>query len=232
MTYFPLTKISPASQYWGIDLSSCTYGSHTIIETLIAGIVDTGSPGVFPLYAGRDTDLFSCPTVIRIPNDSFKIYIEAIRGAKFDTVTSLTEIPPSSVQHMQPLHFRFGDHDFTLDVDAQLLPQRMNRFCGGNAGKCYSFVCPIGHITGHGLDFILGIPFMEKYYMVSSGSCFEKDILNGWHLWQVHDADEQRIGFARASRYVLVWWDFCNLNLSITGIKPFQITTRSWLISW
>ncbi|KAN0079881.1 Aspartic peptidase domain containing protein [Tylopilus felleus] len=163
LTYVPLTKISPASQYWGIDLSSCTYGSHTIIETLIAGIVDTGSP------------------VIRIPNDVFDVYRKAIPEAEFDRVISPTEIPPSSVEHMQPLHFRFGDHDFTLDVDAQLLPQRMNRFWGGNAGKRYSFVCPIGHITGHGLDFILGIPFMEKYYTV-------------------HDADEQRIGFARASR--------------------------------
>ena len=52
--YFPLTKTHPASQYWGIDLSSYTYGSNTITPTPsgppITGIVDTATLGVFALY--------------------------------------------------------------------------------------------------------------------------------------------------------------------------------------
>ena len=100
---------------------------------------------------------------------------------------------------MQPLHFTIGNREFTLDVDSQLLPQEMYTGWDADAEKCYSVIRSIGQIRGHGprLDFILGIPFMQKYYTVSSGSCFEKSILNG-HPWQVHDADRQRIGFAQA----------------------------------
>ena len=100
---------------------------------------------------------------------------------------------------MQPLHFTIGNREFTLDIDLQLLPQEMYTGWDADAEKCYSVIRFIGQIRGHGsgLDFILGIPFMQKYYTVSSGSCFEKSILNG-HPWQVHDADRQHIGFAQA----------------------------------
>ena len=175
------------------------HGSRTIISesTPVAGYVDTGSPGVFPLYACRDTYLFSCPTVILMSDNLFQLYKDAIPEATFNEDIGLLEI--SSDKHMQPLHFRFGDHDFTLDVDEQLVPEEMNKVYGGDAGTRYILVGPIG-VTGDGLDFVLGIPFLAKYYTVSSGSCFEKDILNG-HPWQVYDADNQQIGFAQA--YVL-----------------------------
>ena len=134
LMYLPLTKISPASEYWGIELSSCTYGSDTFIPQIpVAGIVDTASPGVFPLYACRDTYLFSCPTVIFVPNNFFEEYRKAIPDAVFDTDTRLIEIPASSIQYMQTLHLtgKSGDpthptHEFTLDVESQLLPEGMN----------------------------------------------------------------------------------------------------------
>ena len=175
------------------------HGSRTIISesTPVAGYVDTGSPGVFPLYACRDTYSFSCPTVILMSDNLFQLYKDAIPEATFNEDIVLLEI--SSDKHMQPLHFRFGDHDFTLDVDEQLVPEEMNTVYGGDAGTRYILVSPIG-VMGDGLDFVLGIPFLAKYYTVSSGSCFEKDILNG-HPWQVYDADNQQIGFAQA--YVL-----------------------------
>ena len=209
MTYFPLTNTYPASQYWGIDLRSCTYGSRTIISTRIAGILDTGDPSVFALYACRDTYLFSSWTGILIPDDLFRIFLNAIPGAKFDTKIGLIEIPPSrSSSHdeqMQPLHFKFGDHTFTLDVQSQLLPRSMNTECGGDVEKQYGIIGPIGHVAGdaNDVDFVLGIPFMQKYYTVSSGSCFEKSMLNG-HPWQVYDANKRRIGFAPSQAYVLV----------------------------
>ena len=199
LTYVP---VSPASQRWGFDISSCTYGSDTITPTPIAGpgVVDLGSPSVFALYACRDTYLFSCRTAILIPDDLLRVYMDTIPGAKFDTKTELIEIPPSSIRHIQPLHFTFGNREFTLDVNSQLLPQEMYTTWEADAGKCYSVVSSIGRVIGleSGLDFVFGIPFMEKYYTVSSsGSCFEKSILNG-HPWQVHDAGRQRIGFAQA----------------------------------
>ncbi|KAN0087814.1 Aspartic peptidase domain containing protein [Tylopilus felleus] len=182
LLYFPLTKTSPASQHWGIDLSSCMYGSRTIISTLVAGIVDTGDP------------------MIVLADDFFQLYMNELKilGATLDSeVTGLIEIPPSSVQHMQSLHFKFGEHKFTLDVDSQLLPQRMNTEWLGDPEKRYGLVFPMGHNSGHGFDFILGRPFLEKYYTVSSGSCFEKSMLNG-RPWQAYDAERQQIGFAPA----------------------------------
>ncbi|KAN0080233.1 Aspartic peptidase domain containing protein [Tylopilus felleus] len=165
LTYIPLTNTNPASQYWGIDLSSCTYDSHTIIETPIAGFVDSGAP------------------TILIPNNFFQVYVDAIPGAKFDTKIGLIEIPTYSAERMQPIHFKFGDHTFTLDGNSQLLPQSRNKNWGGDAGKHYGFVRPIGHAAGHGIDFVLGRPFLEKYYTV-------------------YDAERKQIGFAPA--YVLV----------------------------
>ena len=151
------------------------YGDNTQIistestQTPIAGIVDTGVQSVFPLYACRDTYLFSCPTAILIPDDFFELYRKAIPGAVLDKATKLIEIPHSSIQHMQPLHFTFGDHKFTLNGNEQLVPQGMNIVWGGDAEKHYGFVGPIGSTGRHGLDFILGVPFMVKYYTVSSG---------------------------------------------------------------
>ncbi|KAN0079925.1 Aspartic peptidase domain containing protein [Tylopilus felleus] len=165
LTYLPLTSTSPASQHWGIDLSSCTYGSNTIIKTPIAGFVDTGS------------------RTILIPDDFFQVYVDAIPEAKFDTNVGLIEIPPSYAQRMEPLHFKFGDHTFTLDGNSQLLPQSRNKIWDGDAGKHYSSIRPIGHVAGHGIDFVLGRPFLEKYYTV-------------------YDAERKQIGFAPA--YVLV----------------------------
>ena len=81
----------------------------------------------------------------------------------------------------------------------------MNTELGGDVGKHYGIIGPIGHFAGdvNDVDFVLGIPFMRKYYTVSSGSCFEKSMLNG-HPWQVYDADKRRIGFAPSQAYVLV----------------------------
>ncbi|KAN0079862.1 Aspartic peptidase domain containing protein [Tylopilus felleus] len=162
LTYFPLTKTFPASQYWGIDLRSCKYGSDMIIQTPIAGIVDSGNPKIL------------------IPDDVFQVYMNAIPRAELDTKTGLIEIPPSSIEHMKPLHFKFGDHTFTLDGNSQLFPQWISRLAGGDTGKRHSVVCPIGHVAGRGSDFVLGIPFMEKYYTV-------------------FDAERQQIGFAEAT---------------------------------
>ncbi|KAN0074477.1 Aspartic peptidase domain containing protein [Tylopilus felleus] len=169
LMYLPLTKKSPASEYWGIELSSCTYGSDTFIPQIpVAGIVDTASPVIF------------------VPNNFFEEYRKAIPDAVFDTDTMLIEIPASSIQYMQTLHLtgKSGDpthptHEFTLDVESQLLPEGMNTAWGGDAGKHYGIIVPIGHFSGQGFDFILGIPFLEKYYTV-------------------YDADKQRIGFALA----------------------------------
>lgn len=63
MTYVPITKTSPASNYWGVD-QTISYGS-TNIMSQAAGIVDTGT------------------TLCLLPPDAFSAYQKAT-GAVLD----------------------------------------------------------------------------------------------------------------------------------------------------
>ena len=133
--------------------------------------------------------------MVLLANEFFTAYMNAIPGAKFDSKTQLIEIPASSVLHMQPLHFTIADRVFTLDVAAQLIPTDQNTAWGGVAGKQYGVVGKLGKKKGRGLDFILGMVYIERYYTVGSGSSLGKCKLNEL-FWQVLDAGARRVGFA------------------------------------
>ncbi|KAN0088293.1 Aspartic peptidase domain containing protein [Tylopilus felleus] len=64
LTYTPLTETYPAAYYWGINVTSSTYGTHTVIPTSTAGIVDTGT------------------TQVLLADNFFDVYLRAIPGAK------------------------------------------------------------------------------------------------------------------------------------------------------
>lgn len=64
INYVPITKTSPASNYWGID-QSLTYGNDTPLLDMSSGIVDTGT------------------TLLLIATDAFQAYQEAT-GAVLD----------------------------------------------------------------------------------------------------------------------------------------------------
>ena len=66
-----------------------------------------------------------------------------------------------------------------MDVAAQLIPTDQNRARGGVPGKQYGVVGKLGwdnlSASGTGYDLILGMSFLQRYYMVgSSGSSWEK----------------------------------------------------------
>ncbi|KAG6381803.1 acid protease [Boletus reticuloceps] len=147
LTYVPVTMTYPAAYYWGINVTSSTYGTYTVIPTSTAGIVDTG------------------PRVL-LADDFFAVYLKAIPGAKLDSNTGLIEIPPSSISSMQPLDFTIADQVFSMDVAAQLIPTDQNTAWGGVSGKQYGVVANLGSNSGEGLDFIIGQKFMERYYAV------------------------------------------------------------------
>lgn len=129
-----------------------------------------------------------------LADDFFSAYMDAISGATFDEKTGLIEIPNNSTSSMQPLNFFIADRMFTMDRAAQLFPKDQNTAIGGVAGTQYGVVTKLGSNSGEGLDFIIGIKFLERYYAVSSGSSLETLID---HLWQVFDADGNRVGFAQ-----------------------------------
>ncbi|KAG8221143.1 acid protease [Butyriboletus roseoflavus] len=148
LTYVPVTDTYPAAYYWGINVTSATYGNYIVIPTSTAGIVDTGT------------------TLVVLADDFFSVYMNAIPGATFDSNTTLIEIPPSSIPSMQPLNFSIANRVFTMDVAAQLIPTDQNIAWGGVAGKQYGVVTKLGSDSGQGFDFIIGQKFMERYYAV------------------------------------------------------------------
>ncbi|KAF8141361.1 acid protease [Boletus edulis] len=147
-TYAPVTDTYPAAGYWGINVTSCTYGKHTVIHSSTAGIVDTGT------------------TLVLIADDFFARYMHAIPGAKVDSNTGLIEIPRRSISSMHPLNFTIAGQVFSLDVAAQLIPKDQNTAWGGDAKKRYGVVNFMGSRSGQGMDFIIGQKFLERYYSV------------------------------------------------------------------
>ncbi|KAG6375312.1 acid protease [Boletus reticuloceps] len=160
LTWVPVTKTYPASRFWGVNVTLCTYGNQTVIPTSTAGVVDTGT------------------TQVLLADDFFTVYMNAIPGANKDSNTGLLDIPPSSISYMQPLNFTLADRVFSMDVAAQLVPADQNTAWGGVPGKRYGTVGHLSSNSGQGLDFLLGIKFLERYY-----SAF--------------DAHGKRVGFAQ-----------------------------------
>ncbi|KAL4065642.1 aspartic peptidase domain-containing protein [Scleroderma yunnanense] len=148
ITYIPLTTTSPSSIFWGINVTSVSYGEVEVIPQSTAGVIDSGT------------------TQILLADDFFAAYMKAIPGAHLDAKTGLLEIPRSSIPKMHSLHFNIGGSSFSLDVRAQLVPASQNMAWGGHTSKYYGIVGQIGNYSGAGFDFILGLSFMERFYAV------------------------------------------------------------------
>lgn len=83
LTYTPLTETYPAAYYWGINVTSSTYGTHTVIPTSTAGIVDTGTTRMFlSLLKFKFAHEISCTTEVLLADNFFDVYLRAIPGAK------------------------------------------------------------------------------------------------------------------------------------------------------
>ncbi|KAJ7069510.1 acid protease [Mycena amicta] len=147
ITFVPITKTAPASQYWGID-QSVTYGQDgsTILD-LTAGIVDTGT------------------TLLLLATDAFQAYQQAT-GATADSTTGLLTVSQSQFDDMQSLFFQIGDTTLELTPDAQIWPRSLNSTLGGDDDKIYLITADLGSTGGQGLDFIDGFGFLQRFYTV------------------------------------------------------------------
>ncbi|KAG1845898.1 acid protease [Suillus subalutaceus] len=149
ITYTPVTKILPAAQFWGINVTCLTYGTHTFIPQSTAGIVDTGT------------------TAVLLADDFFAMYLDATPGAYLGANnTGFIVILSSSVADIQPLNFTIGGCVFSMDTAAQLIPLDQNAMFGGETGLQYGVIATRGADSGRGLDFAIGQKFMERYYVV------------------------------------------------------------------
>ncbi|CAK5284004.1 unnamed protein product [Mycena citricolor] len=166
ITWVPITKTSPASQYWGID-QTITYGTNgSPILGLTAGIVDTGT------------------TLLMIATDAFNAYKQAT-GATLDSATGLLTVTQSQFDNMQSLFFAIGDvscnfyvrdsadrtsvqQTFELTPNAQIWPRALNSTLGGQDGQIYLITADLGSNSGSGLDFIDGFGFLQRFYSIFS----------------------------------------------------------------
>ncbi|KAG2098285.1 acid protease [Suillus discolor] len=181
ITYTPITKTSRSSLFWGINVTQATYGAHSVIPQSTAGIVDSGTTKVY------------------LADDFFSRYVQAIPGAYYDVnKTGLVVIPISSVGGMQPLNFTINARAFSLDTAAQLIPLDEYAIFGLETGVRYSIIKTLGRNSGRGLDFVLGMKFMEKFYVV-------------------FDADNSRVGFAYTNHTFTRNTPVAERELRITG---------------
>ncbi|KAG0703180.1 aspartic peptidase domain-containing protein [Suillus ampliporus] len=145
LAYTPLTTISPASTYWGIN-ESITYGSTTILSAT-AGIVDTGT------------------TLIYIATNAFDKYKSAT-GATLDTDTGLLSITLTKYDALKNLDFNIGKTAYSLTPNGQIWPRSLNTYIGGDSSSIYLVVSDIGAPSGQGFDFVNGLTFLERFYSV------------------------------------------------------------------
>ena len=146
ITYSALTTTSPASEYWGINVSAIKYGT-TAITSTVAGIVDTGT------------------TLILLSSTAVAKFYKNISGSALDSTTGLYTIPAAQVSKLSNITFTIGGVAFTLTPSQYLVPAAQVANMGGTTGTTYSWIGSLGD-TETGLEFILGQKFLENYYSV------------------------------------------------------------------
>ncbi|GJE97843.1 aspartic peptidase A1 [Phanerochaete sordida] len=149
LTNVPITTVSPASEFVGIN-QTITYGSAdgTTVLASTAGIVDTGT------------------TLLLLATDAVQTY-QSLTGAVLDDVnTGLLQITPAQFANLQSLFFHIGDTTFEFTPNAQLWPRSLNTAIGGEADAIYLIVSDLGSPSGEGLDFINGFGWLERHFFV------------------------------------------------------------------
>jgi len=155
INYVPITSISPASNYWGVD-QSISYEGVTILSQT-AGIVDTGTTLILianGMHLSHDDEVLLTTCL-----DAFYKY-QIATGAILDPNTGLLKISPDQYQKLSPLNFNIGGVSYQLTPNAQIWPRSLNTALGGTSGDIYLVVSYIGSNSGSGLDFINGYCFL------------------------------------------------------------------------
>ncbi|KAG6331742.1 hypothetical protein ID866_7345 [Astraeus odoratus] len=138
VSYVPVTSVSPASRYWGID-ASIIYGGNLPILRFGSGILDTGS------------------AAIMLPRDAFQTYMWATRGILHGQ-SGLVYIDQARYERLQPLSIAVGDQTYNLSPNAQIFPRS-----SPNSGIWLAFQ---GMSSSSNIAFILGIPFLYVFINV------------------------------------------------------------------
>lgn len=140
IAYFPKLTSGTASAYWGISISSFSYGS-TELSSGASGIVDTGT------------------TLIYIPSDAYNNFLSAT-GGETDSSSGLASF---STKPTSDFKIKFGSTTFSLTPSQYLIPSAQYSYFGLDSGKYYAWINNGG---SSGVDTIVGQKFLENYYAV------------------------------------------------------------------
>ena len=96
--------------------------------------------------------------------DAYNRYVKAT-GANVDNATGFLYISPGQYQNLESLFFEIGGSAFELTPNAQIWPRSLYNAIGGEKDRVYLVVQNLGQAMP-GLDFICGMAFMERFYVV------------------------------------------------------------------
>ena len=101
--------------------------------------------------------------------DAFYRYKQATGGVP-DEMTGLLKIDLSQYRHLEPLAFTSEGRTFWCTANAQIWPRSLNTIIGGFSDGIYLIVADLNSPSGKGLDFVLGLTFLERFYAVYDSS--------------------------------------------------------------
>ncbi|KAI0664353.1 aspartic peptidase A1 [Cubamyces menziesii] len=145
VNYAPITTTEPSSGYWGIN-QGLRYGASSQIFTNSPGIFDARSTMIFLAY------------------DFFDKYTE-LTGAE-PSQTGFYQLTLEQYANLQSLFFTINNVVYEFTANAQIWPRNLNSVIGGSSDYVYLIVSQLTWQSGNGMDFVNGMTFMERYYMV------------------------------------------------------------------
>lgn len=83
-----------------------------------------------------------------------------------DQGTDLLSITPAQYQNLPSLFFDIGGTTYEITKNAQIYPREWNAAIGGTSDGIYLVVQDIKYSRLSGMGFILGRPFLERFYTV------------------------------------------------------------------
>ncbi|KAH9893316.1 acid protease [Cubamyces lactineus] len=149
INYAPITATKPSSMYWGIN-QGLRYGASSKLLT--------SSPGIF--------DTRTTLTLLATGKFSPWRLLQTLVGAEFDETTNFFRITPAQYNNLQSLFFTINNVIYEFTANAQIWPRNLNSAIGGTSDYVYLVLGDIGWNSGLGMDFINGMTFIERYYMV------------------------------------------------------------------
>ncbi|KAJ6480983.1 putative aspartic protease [Mycena sanguinolenta] len=151
ITFVGKTTVIPYSDFWGITVTSITYGS-VVIGAAASAIVDTGI------------------TLIYIPTVAYNSFALA-SGGKTDPETGLlswTMLPTYVAIPQYPsanLAFNIGGVSFMLTPSQFTIPAAQYANFELPRGKFYGWISDGGNVTAN-INYVFGQKFLENYYSV------------------------------------------------------------------